>query len=253
MQQPCVPSITTIPGHLLEQAIFTLLDCPSLVVCNCVCIFFRNHSAPLLAAARKREISNKWYHWGISKIVSKFPELSLIIWFESALKYPLFKSEYLAKAALVGNLHVLQHAHKQLGHEKLDELIEPDVGHYAALGGHLKILEWLHKIGYTLDAEICSFAARGGHRHIIEWARNLRCPLEMHTSCAAAYGNHFELLRWLYEHQSCEIDFWTLIYAKETGNKEMVQWIIDQGIEDCNGPVCGTAFLGPGWVLSQHF
>ena len=47
---------------------------------------------------------------------------------------------------------------------------------YAAMEGHLEVLQWAHANGCPWDAGTCMFAAKGGHLKVLQWARANGCP-----------------------------------------------------------------------------
>jgi hypothetical protein len=76
---------------------------------------------------------------------------------------------------------------------------------YAALNGHLGVLQWAHEHGCPWDESTCANAAEHCHLHVLKWARENGCPwneheknkyrqLKTHPLC------HYVALKWLVEH-----------------------------------------------------
>ena len=92
-------------------------------------------------------------------------------------------------AAELGRLQLLRWMHaagRDLG----------DVCQYAALGGHLEVLQWARVNGCPWDEWTCAYAAEGGHLEVLQWARANGCPWNRITIVAAAGGGHLEVLQW---------------------------------------------------------
>ena len=62
---------------------------------------------------------------------------------------------------------------------------------YAALGGHLEVLQWARANGCPWDEDTCSAAANRGHLEVLQWARANGCPWGEET-CEAK----FKVLQW---------------------------------------------------------
>ena len=67
---------------------------------------------------------------------------------------------------------------------------------YAALGGHLEVLQWAHANGCPWKEETCQTAAQGGHLEMLQWAHANGCPWDERTCAEATSNGHFELLSW---------------------------------------------------------
>jgi hypothetical protein len=64
----------------------------------------------------------------------------------------------------------------------------------AAVGGHLKVLQWARTNSCPWDETTCSFAAGEGHLAVLQWARTNGCPWDNMTYRSAA--RHLEVLQW---------------------------------------------------------
>jgi hypothetical protein len=64
---------------------------------------------------------------------------------------------------------------------------------YAAEGGHIEELQWLHEIGCPWDGrKCCSAVAKGGHIEVLKWLRTNGCPWDTSTREHAANLGHVE-------------------------------------------------------------
>ena len=68
----------------------------------------------------------------------------------------------------------------------------------AALGGHLKLLQWTRTNGFPWDRFTCTGAAKGGHLKLLQWERANGCPWDQ-RECAivARRKRHYELMSWI--------------------------------------------------------
>jgi hypothetical protein len=69
---------------------------------------------------------------------------------------------------------------------------------YAALGGHLDVLQWARQQECPWDSNTCAYAAKGGRLDIIQWARQQAepCPWNVDTCAEATRGGHLAVLQW---------------------------------------------------------
>jgi len=84
-------------------------------------------------------------------------------------------------AALSGNLRILKWL-IQRKHCAPNEYIS----HYAARGGNLQMVQYLHECGYRLNEGTTNAAAKEGHLHILQYLHEHGCPWNESTSRAAA-------------------------------------------------------------------
>ncbi len=47
---------------------------------------------------------------------------------------------------------------------------------FAALKGHLEVLQWAQSQGCPWNERTCAFAAQGGHLEVLQWAKSQGCP-----------------------------------------------------------------------------
>ena len=63
---------------------------------------------------------------------------------------------------------------------------------YAAMGGHLEVLQLARENDCPWDEETCAVAAGNGHLDILKWARENGCPWYEHTRQLAARKGYVE-------------------------------------------------------------
>jgi hypothetical protein len=94
----------------------------------------------------------------------------------------------------------------------------------AAGGGHLEVVKWLHNSGCPWDVTTCAYAAEGGHLRVLQWARKHHCPWNFWTPTLAARGGHLAVLQWAREH-GCPFESRPCIWAAQAGQLEVLQWM----------------------------
>jgi hypothetical protein len=71
---------------------------------------------------------------------------------------------------------------------------------FAAMGGHLEVLQWLHANDCPWNERTCMLAARRGHLEVLQWAIENGCPWdEEELYIAAAEKGHETIVRALIE------------------------------------------------------
>ena len=66
--------------------------------------------------------------------------------------------------------------------------------YYAAMGGHLEVLQWARANGCPWDEDTCAAAADRGHLEVLKWARENGCPWDEGTCANAADGGHLDVV-----------------------------------------------------------
>jgi hypothetical protein len=97
-------------------------------------------------------------------------------------------------AAFLGHLSIL----KLLVDFAYDEKRKCDSSmiDYAAAGGHLETVEWVHENQCTFRASTCNFAAGSGKLDILQWLRAKGCPWDERTTI---YASTKEIYDWAKE------------------------------------------------------
>jgi hypothetical protein len=146
---------------------------------------------------------------------------------------PVVRGEYCETvcpmAALGGQIAILRRASSLRSWYPWDERTCV----YAAWGGHLQVLRWVHAQRHCgWDARTCAAAAQQGQLEILRWAREQRCPWNVWTPAYAAYGGHLEVLQWAIEH-GAPWDGWVYVLAKKgAGGERIAQWARAHGCPD---------------------
>ena len=101
---------------------------------------------------------------------------------------------------------------------------------WAALKGHINVLQYLYENGYPLntDENICTAAARGGKLETLVWLHEIGCPWDTYTCTVAALGGHLEVLRYLHE-QGCPWNSNVCLFAAERGHHVVLQYALENG------------------------
>ncbi|GFH53190.1 hypothetical protein CTEN210_09666 [Chaetoceros tenuissimus] len=100
----------------------------------------------------------------------------------------------------------------------------------AALHGHLDILRCLHQMKEKIPSyELFRYAAEGGHLNIIKWGihAGYACNKASCINNAVTSGN-LELVKW-FRSQSTPWDTNTNYFGVESGNMELLQYLLDNG------------------------
>jgi len=156
--------------------------------------------------------------------------LSLLKWAINK-KYPC-RSDVSHIAARQGHLHILQYI------RTVKEFPWKEWTHFscffAAQGGHLEILQWLHDQECPWDKKTCQIAAQEGHLPILKWLLKEGCPWNKIDCIEAAIEyNQLVILQWI-RGSYCPWPFtFVLKYAKQLQKYDIVKWIEGEDITDC--------------------
>lgn len=131
-------------------------------------------------------------------------------------------TDSLAMTAYYGHVHVLEYA-LQKGASFYAEVFT-----YAAKGGHLECVIWLHSVHCPWDFRVCVDAATGGHLEIIRFAHLHGCPWSSEVCARAAKYGHFEVLKWARDHQ-CPWNSDTTFNAAHSNDIDILDWAYAQG------------------------
>ena len=170
-------------------------------------------------------------------------------WPEPTRPPPLPPREQLRRACGAGDLQRVQELHTEQGVSLTgaDNRSRQPI-HFAAQGGHLAVVQWLHAQGVSLTAptnngdQPIHFAAAGGHLAVVQWlhrqpgvsltadAINGRQPIH-----DAAFGGHLAVVQWLHC-QGVDASAATangdtpLTLARRAGHDAVVNWL--EGLPD---------------------
>ncbi|OWZ03624.1 hypothetical protein PHMEG_00024609 [Phytophthora megakarya] len=108
----------------------------------------------------------------------------------------------------------------------------------AALGGHLRVLRWLHDhFPETISTRTMEAAAKGGHLEVLMWLHELRNKewineksffQEIYPHCGQPRPR-LEVVQWLHTHYPNK--FITGLEAAEMGYIDIVRWLSDNSVE----------------------
>ncbi|PNH10621.1 Superoxide dismutase [Mn], mitochondrial, partial [Tetrabaena socialis] len=101
---------------------------------------------------------------------------------------------------------------------------------YAAMGGHLAVLQALHARGFDIAAAAAAAAARG-HLPVVAWlveAQGADKVLSAEMFASAARSGNMELLAWLHD-RGCPWDESVFAAAAHTGCEEQLEWLAGRG------------------------
>ena len=96
--------------------------------------------------------------------------------------------------------------------------------HYAAMNGHLPIVQWLCRKGYMINTFTANKVAARGHLHILKWlydTYDVKCT-ELGAVRAAENG-HIEVVQWLYESCNITCDWFVANAIVKHGNLQMLK------------------------------
>jgi len=127
----------------------------------------------------------------------------------------------LTLAAKTGDLKVLQTTW-EAGWP--DGLRTGELSEWAAEGGQLAVLQWLHKVGFPWSAETCGIAAYFGHLEVLQWLRAHGCIWNIFTSANAASSGRLDVLQWL-RANGCPWTESTCQAAADIGRLDLLQWL----------------------------
>lgn len=138
-----------------------------------------------------------------------------------------------------GLLHILQWSiHCYTGKEPCEETTK---------GGHLHILKWLKEQGYECTIRVATLAVKGSHLEILKWCKDNNWFSKKKSSSwsksltleAAIKGNR-EILQWAIDN-GCEWHDNSLIHLLRSKNPETVKWAIENGCPWGTFPARGIA------------
>lgn len=126
--------------------------------------------------------------------------------------------------SFVGDLPSLKYLHKN-GHP-FDKYGMSVI--WAAAGGFLDIVKYLHSIGMPFHYDAITLAAWNGHFNVVKYLHSNGCKLISNATAYSALGGHLEIVKYLHENGCYWSDF-TFTYAIRSGNVEIIKYVIDNG------------------------
>ena len=100
---------------------------------------------------------------------------------------------------------------------------------YAADGGHLEVLKYLHEEAEAAwDLRTATWAAENGHLHILEYLVERKYDKYHEGACQLAANNgHLDCLKYLHETAKAPWNLWAVRYAHENNQTECLQYLLD--------------------------
>ena len=142
-----------------------------------------------------------------------------------------------AMAACLGHVSTLQHKRRGVAYDKgpgLGDFNGGTVLGFAARGGHVNVMKWLHADGCSLHWWTFRLAAEGGQHkkggnfEALKWLHANGCPWNKEISALVAGGGYLEIVQWLGEN-GCSWDAETCAGAAKGGSLEILQWLRANG------------------------
>jgi len=99
---------------------------------------------------------------------------------------------------------------------------------FAARGGHLECLKYLHEEGKApWDFHTASFAAENGHLHILEYLVERKFDKFLYACWHAAMNGHLDCLKYLHETAKAPWDSQAVRVAHHRNRPECLQYLLD--------------------------
>ena len=182
------------------------------------------------------EVAWKHYSWGdydhdcdidwdeprFCSLVAKTNKLELLKWVREEKKCD-WDEWTINRAAEQGNLEMVKYCVAN------ECPINMNACAYAAQGGHLEVLKYLHEeVKAPLNSLTASFAALNGHLHILEYLVEREYDEYNEGACTfAAMNGHLDCLKYLRETAKAPWDSEAVRKAHENNHPECVQYLLD--------------------------
>ena len=115
----------------------------------------------------------------------------------------------------------------------------------AAFSGHMDVLDRTQSgtPAGLFNEETCAFAAQGGHLEVLKYLHEKGCPWNEETCNAAAFEGHLDVLKYAHEHE-CPWHDMTCGYAAEAGHLAVLVYAHVNGCDFEISYSCENAALG---------
>lgn len=225
-------------------------------------VLYRFGTVEIFDLLTERKFFDPYFEPNICKIL-EIGNLELVQWMERKYKWDenLYLCDILHERVLSGDLDVIKYLAPKSKHKW-----HPFFSHGAAEKGYLSMLEWIYTQNNLSEPAIgpaCYFyAAKGGHIEILKWLHSIlpeknfdpnfrkspdflvpikgvlsRADSFQGIACAsAAKGNNLAALKYLVLELNFEITPSATLYAVKNKNLEMLKWILERKIpfhSDC--------------------
>ena len=142
------------------------------------------------------------HYYSVHEMLQKAPPLSeeWCLWtmiFLSDGRQQELSRQITNAVAFWGHLGALKRW-KEQGREQ-ESLFDENTCEFAALGGQLEVLKYLHEKGCPWNEGTCANAAEGGHLEVLKYAHENGCPLHEATCQYAAKEGHLDVLKYAHK------------------------------------------------------
>jgi len=191
-----------------------------------------------------------------------------------------FNTTVMDVAAMNGHLHVLKYLHDvalvmetvaaavvgQLAGARGESILEktvptctPAAIQFAAAGGHLDVLRWLHERYWTEPSvDVMDVAAASGNLELVKWLHeNAAATFSAAAMDGAAKEGHLSVVQWLHENSAAVCTTKAIDEAAAMGHLELVQWLDAYRTDGCSvkaldGATSGEHFDVALLLASKH-
>jgi len=114
---------------------------------------------------------------------------------------------------------------------------------YAAWGGHLECLKYLHEeVKAPWDSTTASWAAKNGHLHILEYLVERKFDEYSTFACQNAASNgHLHCLKFLQETAKAPWDSTTASWAAKNGHLHILEYLVERKFDEYSTFACQNA------------
>jgi hypothetical protein len=127
-------------------------------------------------------------------------------------------------AAMGGHVDTLRWIHQNGG---LNAYTLHELASNAAMSGHIDVLAYIKENDLPWGYMVCAEAIRGGHFECLEYVVNNGAVFDLyHTARAAALAGRLDILKWLRTH-NCTWDNSTCIAAAANGDNDMLEYTFE--------------------------
>jgi len=96
----------------------------------------------------------------------------------------------------------------------------------AAEQGNLEMVKYCVANECSMNEWACAYAAKGGHLECLKYLHEeVKVPWDLSTAAYAAENGHLHILEYLVEHKYNEYDEWACAYAAENGHLDCLKYL----------------------------
>lgn len=205
----------------LTKIILDQIPEPQRISCSLTCKnWFSLKSKPDIYPFIYKALRDRW----VCETLAQAGHLSLLQWLKN---YGLHLGHHIyPKAAEEGHLELIKWVWDQGVRENSDC---GKVCAIAAKKGHFELLKWLISNKFSYSNTLSDYAAVGGHLEIVQWTFDLGCK-GINILKAAVKGGNIRILDWL-STQGINDPTWIYFYAVDEGQLQVLKWARMKGCE----------------------